>query len=135
MHCVSMRSPAMRPQADPTYVYEWPSKTEASVAPPSEIWAKGRSSASAMPLRQSVVLPFPGGPWMPRTSDCESGLEIHWQRTWTIFSLGSSWPNTEACRAFSALSRYERTTAFPWAEAHDGALQLAERQGEHAIDP
>ena len=41
----------------------------------------GRTKASAMPLRQSVVLPFPGGPWIPSTSDMESGFEIHWHST------------------------------------------------------
>mmetsp|Transcript_36501 Transcript_36501/g.104303 ORF Transcript_36501/g.104303 Transcript_36501/m.104303 type:complete len:227 (+) Transcript_36501:107-787(+) len=92
MHCASMIRPAILPQVLPTYVYEWPSSTEASVAPPRLICTKGRSRASAMPFLHSVVFPLPGGPWMPRTRDMLCGLAIHWQRSCTIFCFGSSCP-------------------------------------------
>mmetsp|Transcript_88466 Transcript_88466/g.249333 ORF Transcript_88466/g.249333 Transcript_88466/m.249333 type:complete len:249 (-) Transcript_88466:1429-2175(-) len=70
-----------------------------------------------MPLRQSVVLPLPGGPWIPSTKDILCGLAIHWQSNCTIVFFGSSWPNTASFKATCALSKYCWTFALPsWIE-------------------
>ena len=82
----------MRPHADPSYVYEWPTKWEISDAPPSEKNSNGRFSAFAIPLRANDVFPTPIGPFRAITFPTDEGFAIHCARTCMICVLAGAIP-------------------------------------------